>query len=65
VAFELLAAARAAGLPMPRAAFLSAMAAPDMPEARRPWRRQRELSEADFQVITHICPRTKMSWHWW
>lgn len=50
VAFELLAAARGAGLPMPRAAFLSAMAAPDMPEARRPWRRQRELSEADFQV---------------
>lgn len=50
VAFELLAAARGAGLPMPRAAFLSAMAAPDMPEARRPWRRQQELSEAEFQV---------------
>jgi surfactin synthase thioesterase subunit len=51
VAFELLAAARGAGLPMPRAAFLGGMAAPDIPEARRPWRRQRELSEVDFQVM--------------
>lgn len=48
-AFEFLHAARAAGLPMPRHAFLSAMAAPDIPEAQRPWRRQRDLSEPEFQ----------------
>ncbi len=50
-AFELLQQARATGLPMPRHAFLSAMAAPDIPVAQRPWRRQRDLSEPEFQVI--------------
>ncbi len=49
-AFEFLHLARAAGLPMPQAAFLSAMAAPDIPTAQRPWRQQRLLSEADFKV---------------
>ena len=50
VAFEFMHAARAAGLPMPCRAFLSAMAAPDLPEAERPWRCQRDLLERDFQV---------------
>ncbi|KAK9842072.1 hypothetical protein WJX81_007166 [Elliptochloris bilobata] len=48
VAYELLAAAAAAGLPAPRAAWLSAMPAPDLPPAERPWRAQRGLSEAEF-----------------
>jgi hypothetical protein len=52
VAFELLRAAVAAGLPPPRAAFLSAMPAPDLPAPQRPWRAQRGLSEAEFKV----CP---------
>jgi surfactin synthase thioesterase subunit len=49
-AFEFLKLARRKGLPMPRHAFLSAMAAPDIPLHERPWRRQRTLSEAQFQV---------------
>jgi surfactin synthase thioesterase subunit len=48
VAFEFLAACRAAGVPLPAAAFLSAMPAPDLPPGDRPWRRQRELGEAQF-----------------
>lgn len=50
VAFELLRAAGAAGLPPPRAAFLSAMPSPDLPAPQRPWRAQRGLSEAEFKV---------------
>ncbi len=49
-AFEFLHLARQTGLPMPRRVFLSAMAAPDIPEAQRPWQRQSELSETEFQV---------------
>ena len=52
LAYEFLAAARAAGLPEPRAAFLSAMPAPDLPPARRPWRAQRGLSEVEFMVCS-------------
>lgn len=50
LAFELLRAARAARLPAPAAWCLSAMPAPDLPEAQRPWRQQRSLGTADFQV---------------
>lgn len=49
-AFEFLHLARASGLPMPKQAFLSAMAAPDIPLAQRPWRQQYALSEAEFKV---------------
>ncbi|PNW78637.1 hypothetical protein CHLRE_09g388900v5 [Chlamydomonas reinhardtii] len=49
LAFELLRAARAARLPAPAAWCLSAMPAPDLPEAQRPWRQQRSLGTADFQ----------------
>ena len=50
-AYELLVLARARGLPLPRHAFLSGMAAPDIPAAERPWRRQAGLTEAAFRVI--------------
>ena len=60
VAYELLAAARAAGLPAPRAAFLSAMPAPDLPPAARPWRAQRSLSEADFKARRTYQHRTAL-----
>ena len=49
VAYELLRAVQAAGLPPPRAAFLSAMASPDIPVPDRPWRPQRGLDEAAFR----------------
>lgn len=49
-AYELLAAARSAGLPPPAAAFFSAMPAPDLPPEQRPWRRQAALGEAEFRV---------------
>lgn len=59
VAYEFLLAARAACLPEPRAAFLSAMPAPDLPPEQRPWRAQRGLSEAQFMVSRqsglHAC----------
>ncbi len=50
IAYELLRLARSRGLPMPRKAFLSAMASPDIADAARPWRRQRMLTDAQFQV---------------
>ena len=49
-AYEFLMLAREAGLPMPKHIFLSAMAAPDIPEDRRPWRRNRDLDEDSFKV---------------
>lgn len=48
VAYEFLQAVRQAGLPMPCHAFLSAMAAPDVPLQQRPWR-QATLDEAEFK----------------
>ena len=60
VAYELLAAALAAGLPAPRGAFLSAMPAPDLPPAERPWRPQRSLSEADFKARRLYQHRTAL-----
>jgi hypothetical protein len=35
---------------MPVAMFVSAMPAPDIPEAERPWRRQALLDDAGFKV---------------
>ena len=54
IAYELLVLARSRGLPMPRKAFLSAMASPDIADAARPWRRQRMLSDAEFQVHARV-----------
>lgn len=50
VAYEFMQQARTQSLPLPRHAFLSAMAAPDLPPPQRPWRRQATLDEAQFQV---------------
>ena len=50
VCFELLRAVRRAGLPPPRAWCLSAMPHPALPHGARPWRQQRSLGDADFQV---------------
>ncbi|KAL4451499.1 hypothetical protein ABPG75_007161 [Micractinium tetrahymenae] len=47
-AYEFLRLAQRQGLPMPRQAFLSAMASPDIPWEQRPWRQQRGLNEAQF-----------------
>lgn len=49
MAYELLRAVQAAGLPLPRGAFLSAMASPDIPVPVRPWRLQRGLDEGAFR----------------
>ncbi|PSC76020.1 alpha beta-hydrolase [Micractinium conductrix] len=49
VAYELLRLAAAQRLPMPRQAFLSAMASPDIPHVARPWRQQRGLGEEEFK----------------
>ncbi|PRW20885.1 Monothiol glutaredoxin- chloroplastic [Chlorella sorokiniana] len=49
VAYELLRAVQAAGLPMPTKVFLSAMASPDIPWDQRPWRQQRGLDEEQFK----------------
>ena len=57
VAYEFMQAARATGLPLPRHAFLSAMAAPDLPLAQRPWRRQAKLDEAEFQVTPFLADK--------
>ena len=48
VAYEFSQLCRAQGVPLPCHAFLSAMAAPDIPLAERPWRQQRHLGEAEF-----------------
>ncbi len=49
-AFELLRLAKRQGLPMPAAAWLSAMPSPDTPLEQRPWRQQRALDEQQFVV---------------
>jgi medium-chain acyl-[acyl-carrier-protein] hydrolase len=50
MAFELLQLVRQAGLPLPSAAWLSAMPSPDIPLGQRPWRQQRSLGEQQFKV---------------
>lgn len=57
-AYEFLTLARARGLPMPRRAFLSAMAPPDLPPQQRPWRQQRALPEADFKASVGLIRAT-------
>jgi len=49
-AYEFLMLAKARGLPMPKHAFLSAMASPDISEESRPWRRNCTLDEEAFKV---------------
>jgi surfactin synthase thioesterase subunit len=49
-AFELLRLAKQQGLPLPVAAWLSAMPSPDIPLEQRPWRQQRGLEELQFVV---------------
>jgi hypothetical protein len=39
-----------AGVSMPSAWFLSAMPSPDIPDNKRPWRRQALLNESEFKV---------------
>ena len=59
-AYEFLMLARARGLPMPKHAFLSAMAAPDIPEHSRPWRRNKDLDEDSFKVSDLCCDASDM-----
>ena len=49
IGYEFLQACHAAGIPPPRAVFLSAMPAPTIPFPDRPWRQQRTLNEDDFK----------------
>ena len=49
IGYEFLQACTAAGVPPPRAIFLSAMPAPTIPHADRPWRQQRALNEEQFK----------------
>lgn len=49
VAYEFMRLCAVRGLPQPRRAFLSAMASPDIPVDRRPWRQQRTLDEPQFK----------------
>lgn len=58
VAYEFLRLVRKTGLPMPRKAWLSALASPDLPEPQRPWRQQRTLGEQDFKASD------EMVWRW-
>lgn len=54
-AYEFLMLARSHGLPMPKHLFLSAMAPPDVPEDKRPWRRNSSLDGEAFKVLQGIC----------
>ena len=49
-AYEFLMLARSQGLPMPKQLFLSAMASPDLPVEKRPWRQNSSLDEKQFKV---------------
>jgi len=49
VAFEFLILARKIGLPMPKASFLNAFPAPQLEEAKRPWRVNAKLNEAQMK----------------
>ena len=50
VAYEFLVLARSKGLRMPEKVFLSAMAAPSIATAERPWRQQHHLTESEFKA---------------
>eukprot|EP00929_Paragymnodinium_shiwhaense_P080804 TRINITY_DN42162_c0_g1_i1.p1 TRINITY_DN42162_c0_g1~~TRINITY_DN42162_c0_g1_i1.p1 ORF type:complete len:420 (-),score=79.88 TRINITY_DN42162_c0_g1_i1:287-1546(-) len=52
VAFEFLVSARKIGLPMPQVGCFSAFPAPQMPEARRPWRCNRKLDDSEMMAET-------------
>ena len=60
-AYEFLIAARAAGLPMPVHVFLSAMASPDIPVEKRPWRQQKTLAEDEFKARAIYLKFTRAS----
>jgi medium-chain acyl-[acyl-carrier-protein] hydrolase len=49
IGFEFLHACRKAGIPPPKAVFLSAMPCPTTPFSDRPWRQQRSLNEDEFK----------------
>lgn len=49
ISFEFLQACRGAGVPLPKLAFLSGMASPDIPFEERPWRQQKNLNEEEFK----------------
>lgn len=49
IGYEFLQACTAAGIPAPRAIFLSAMPAPTIPFPDRPWRQQRTLNDEQFK----------------
>ena len=63
VAYELLRLAQSHGLPMPRKAFLSAMASPDIAVEARPWRQQRTLTEENFIVRPCFLCNALRDWH--
>ena len=50
ISYEFLLLCQKHGVPMPQKAYLSAMAAPNIPFEDRPWRQQRHLSEEEFKV---------------
>lgn len=71
IAFEVASLMRERGLPLPKAAFLSAFPAPDCPEDKRPWkvsgpvkrgnaaafhRRNLVLGESRIPVLTRLRP---------
>mmetsp|Transcript_136023 Transcript_136023/g.302938 ORF Transcript_136023/g.302938 Transcript_136023/m.302938 type:complete len:468 (+) Transcript_136023:91-1494(+) len=49
VAFELMILARKVGLPLPKAAFLMAFPAPQLPETEHPWRKSKQLDDAQLR----------------
>jgi len=49
VAFEFLMLCRKAGLPMPKAAFLMAFPAPQLPVESRPWRQNKSLTDVEMR----------------
>lgn len=63
ISYEFLMQCRAAGVPMPLVAFISAMPAPDIPVEDRPWRQQRTLNEEDFKARLLYTVSSVMSVH--
>lgn len=49
VAFEMLQLMRKIGLPMPQVVFMNAFCAPQLPEAVRPWRVNRQISDKEMK----------------
>ena len=56
VAFETLMRLRVAGMRMPQKLFLSCMLAPDFETEAAPWRRNGELSDAEFREELYPSP---------